>query len=227
MTAGAAEPGDRSPARVRVPAMRPGECRLWWASARDAHPGLRELLDEGERACADRLRKPAARALHLTAHALARSVAAAHLGVSARELVLTVVCKQYGGPHGKPEPPRPLRLAPYEPETAQRVLTTPERSALAGLPPARRPTGFVRYRTRKEALLKSTGDGLAVAPELLHVTAPDAAPRLLSWSGPARPRLPRHLYDGSTLLPALREATGVPAPPVPSTPLLAERPLAS
>ncbi|MBC9710969.1 4'-phosphopantetheinyl transferase superfamily protein [Streptomyces sp. TRM66268-LWL] len=250
---------------------------MWWASARDAHPRLRELLDEGERARADRLRKPAARALHLTAHALARTVTAAQLGVSTDELTLTAVCKQCGGPHGKPQPPRPLRLswshsgervvvaltlgtdigvdveriAPCEQETADRVLAPPERAALAALPSAERPAGFVRYWTRKEALLKSTGDGLAVAPELLHVTAPAAAPRLLSWSGPDRPWLPLHLYDldagpghlaalatvgapvrptrhdGSALLAALHTPTDLLAGPVDPILPTAERPLAS
>ncbi|MFJ9743401.1 4'-phosphopantetheinyl transferase family protein [Streptomyces sp. NPDC101166] len=224
-----------------VPALRPGVCQLWWASSRDAHPTLRGLLDEDGRARARRLRQPAARALHLTAHALARTVAAAHLGVPAGELALTATCKRCGGPHGKPRPPGPLGLswshsgdrvvvavtlgaevgvdvehiAPYAPETAERVLRGPERAVLAALPEPRRPVGFVRYWTRKEALLKATGDGLAVPPELLHVTAPDAWPRLLSWSGPDRPRLPLHLYDlnaGAGHLAALA-SVGAPVRP--------------
>ncbi|MGW7164475.1 4'-phosphopantetheinyl transferase family protein [Streptomyces sp. NPDC054884] len=208
-------------ATALVPVLRPGACQLWWASSRDAHPALRGLLDEDELARDGRLRQPAARALHLTAHALARTVAAAHLGVPAGELAMTVTCKRCGGPHGKPRPPGPLglswshsgdrvvvavtlgtevgvdveRIAPYAPQTAQRVLREAEHAVLAALPEPRRPAGFVRYWTRKEALLKATGDGLSVPPELLHVTAPDAGPRLLSWSGPERPRLPLHLYD--------------------------------
>src|SRR5690606_21175696 len=79
------------------------------------------------------------------------------------------------------------RIVPHARETAERVLREPERAVLAALPEPRRPAGFVRYWTRKEALLKATGDGLAVPPALLHVTAPDAPPRLLSWSGPDRP----------------------------------------
>ncbi|WP_052757691.1 4'-phosphopantetheinyl transferase family protein [Streptomyces yangpuensis] len=268
MTAGAAQ---------AVPALRPGACQLWWASAGDAHPRLGGLLDKGERARADRLRRPADRALHLTAHALARTVAAAQLGIPAESLPLTAVCKRCGGPHGKPQPPLPVRLswshsgervvvalslgteigvdveriAPFAPETAERVLCAPERTVLAALPAVRRPEGFVRYWTRKEALLKATGDGLAVAPELLHLTPPDAPPRLLSWSGPDRPRLPLHLYDldagtgylaalaasgapvrptqhdGSALLAAVGAPTAVPGTPGHPTLPVAERPLAS
>ncbi|MEV6683050.1 4'-phosphopantetheinyl transferase superfamily protein [Streptomyces erythrochromogenes] len=268
MTAGAAQ---------AVPALRPGACQLWWASAGDAHPRLRELLDEGGRARADRLRQPAARALHLTAHALARTVAAAQLGTPAATLSLAAVCKRCGGPHGKPQPPLPLRLswshsgdrvvvalslgteigvdveriAPFAPETAGRVLCAPERTVLAALPAVRRPEGFARYWTRKEALLKATGDGLTVPPELLHVTAPDAPPRLLSWSGPERPRLPLHLYDldagpghlatlaafgapvrltqhdGSALLAAIGASTSGPETSCHPALTAAERPLAS
>ncbi|MER5718771.1 4'-phosphopantetheinyl transferase superfamily protein [Streptomyces sp. NPDC002132] len=232
MTAGTAE---------TVPALRPGVCQLWWASSRDAHPALRGLLDEDGRARARRLGQPAARALHVTAHALARTVAAAHLGLPAGELTLTATCKRCGGPHGKPRPPGPLglswshsgdrvvvavtlgtevgvdveRIAPYAPETAERVLRGPERAVLATLPEPRRPAGFVRYWTRKEALLKATGDGLSVPPELLHVTGPDAWPLLLSWSGPEQPGFPLHLYDldaGAGHLAALA-SVGAPVRP--------------
>ncbi|MFJ1593066.1 4'-phosphopantetheinyl transferase family protein [Kitasatospora albolonga] len=207
--------------RPVVPALRRGDCQLWWASGRD-DPWLRTLLDDRERARADRLRHPAARSLYVGAHALARTVIAAQLGIPARGLKLTVECKHCGdGTHGKPRPPAPLRLslshsgarvivalahstdigvdveevAPHAPETVEKALAPPERASLATLPAAERTAGFIRYWTRKEALLKATGDGLAVPPALLHVTAPDTAPRLLAWSGPGRPRLPLRLYD--------------------------------
>ncbi|MFE2290354.1 4'-phosphopantetheinyl transferase family protein [Streptomyces sp. NPDC059452] len=206
--------------RPAVPVLRRGDCQLWWASAQD-DPWLRTLLDDRERARAERLRHPAARSLYVGAHALARTVVAAHLGIPVRELELVAVCKQCGGAHGKPQPPAPLRLslshsgarvvvalahstdigvdveeiAPHTPEATERALAPPERASLAALPAPERSAGFIRYWTRKEALLKATGDGLTVPPALLHVTAPDAAPRLLSWSGPERPRLPLRLYD--------------------------------
>ncbi|MEV6399600.1 4'-phosphopantetheinyl transferase superfamily protein [Streptomyces sp. NPDC051907] len=201
--------------------LAPGHCQLWWASSADAHPALHELLDARERTRLAALRNPGARDLYLAAHALARVVAAAQLGLEPAEVDLTVVCKHCGGPHGKPQPPDPLRMSlshsggrvvvalahstavgvdieeigPYAPDVAQRVLAPQERVVLGALPAAERPAGFIRYWTRKEALLKSTGDGLAVAPELLRVTSPDAPPRLLSWEGPDRPLLPLRLYD--------------------------------
>lgn len=40
---------------------------------------------------------------------------------------------------------------------------------------------------RKEALLKATGDGLAVDPRTIRLSDPDAAPKLLEWVGGPAP----------------------------------------
>lgn len=45
--------------------------------------------------------------------------------------------------------------------------------------PVERATTWVR----KEALLKATGDGLAVDPRLIRLSDPDAPPAVLEWSG--------------------------------------------
>ncbi|GAB3810683.1 hypothetical protein GCM10027605_49460 [Micromonospora zhanjiangensis] len=44
--------------------------------------------------------------------------------------------------------------------------------------------------TRKEAVVKATGDGIGGGPATLAVTPPDTAPRLLSCSGRSRNRGP-------------------------------------
>lgn len=41
--------------------------------------------------------------------------------------------------------------------------------------------------TRKESLLKATGDGLTVDPRLVRLSDPDASPVLLEWSGGPAP----------------------------------------
>lgn len=61
------------------------------------------------------------------------------------------------------------------------VLTARERSALQQLPSARRGHALAVWWTRKEAVLKATGDGLAVPPSTVEVTPPDAAPALTGW----------------------------------------------
>jgi 4'-phosphopantetheinyl transferase len=71
---------------------------------------------------------------------------------------------------------------------ADAVLSPRERIAFDRLEAGTRTTAFFRYWVRKEALLKATGDGLAVAMTRLTVSAPDQPPRLVHWQG--RPDLP-------------------------------------
>ncbi|MFI0351933.1 4'-phosphopantetheinyl transferase family protein [Actinomadura sp. 9N407] len=66
------------------------------------------------------------------------------------------------------------------------------------------PAGLLAYWTRKEALLKATGDGLRVPMGDLRVSAPDEPPRLLSWEG--RPGL-----DGRIAMHGLAPRTGYAA----------------
>jgi len=67
------------------------------------------------------------------------------------------------------------RLFPY-------ALTTDERAVLRSKSEEERGEGFLVYWTRKEALLKAAGLGLAVSPASFGVSAPDDSPRLLHWS---------------------------------------------
>jgi 4'-phosphopantetheinyl transferase len=88
------------------------------------------------------------------------------------------------------------RLAgPFDPaRLAARVLSAAELASYRGLAATRQRRAFVTYWTRKEAVLKATGEGLRVPPAALTVSPPRARPRLLDWSG--RPDAPgrTHLY---------------------------------
>lgn len=82
----------------------------------------------------------------------------------------------------------PLGSAGFLASEQAGVLAAAERAVLRALAPERRDGAFMRYWTRKEALLKATGHGLTVAPDTLHVSAPDAPPVVLAWPAglPAR-----------------------------------------
>lgn len=66
----------------------------------------------------------------------------------------------------------------------RRALGAREAAIVAQLPAAQHASAFLRYWTRKEAILKATGDGLAVAPATLEVSGPHESPRLRAWNAP-------------------------------------------
>jgi 4'-phosphopantetheinyl transferase len=206
---------------VRLP---PGECGIWWADPAAARPELAAILSGAERERWGRFRFDHDRAAYLAAHALTRIVAGGLLGIAPQDVGFETVCANCGGAHGKPRLPGGAlefsithsrgrvgvafaRHVPVgidvEDVTAARLsvalaptaLAPAEQAALASLPDNRRGHGFLRYWTRKEAVLKATGYGLSIRPDLLTVTAPGDSPALLAWT--ARPALtmPAYLHD--------------------------------
>jgi 4'-phosphopantetheinyl transferase len=80
-------------------------------------------------------------------------------------------------------------IGPFEDLTgaAAGVLAPAERTVLAALPASERATAFFRYWTRKEALLKATGQGLTLEPAALHVAPPDEPAALIGGPPPLDP----------------------------------------
>ena len=58
---------------------------------------------------------------------------------------------------------------------------------LAALPASERATTFFTYWTRKEALLKATGHGLAIELGVVHVTPPGGTAALVAGPPPLSP----------------------------------------
>jgi 4'-phosphopantetheinyl transferase len=206
---------------VRLPQ---GECGVWWADPGAAGPRLAAILSGAEHERWRRFRFDHDRAAYLAAHALTRIVAGGLLGIAPGDVSFETACANCGGPHGKPKMPggvlefsithsrRRVGVAfahhlpvgiDVEDVTADRlgaalaltVLAPAEQAALASLPEDRRSDGFLRYWTRKEALLKATGLGLSVSPELVTVTAPGDSPALLAWTATPALAQPAYLHD--------------------------------
>jgi 4'-phosphopantetheinyl transferase len=68
------------------------------------------------------------------------------------------------------------------------ILTAAELAAYRQLDTSGRGRALAVWWTRKEAVLKATGDGLAVPPSSIGVTAPDEPPAVTGWTVPARER---------------------------------------
>ncbi len=214
----------------------PGPVTVWWARPLDpdAHPRLVALLDDHERTRMDTFRRPSDRHRYLAAHALARLVLAAHLGTDPSRIAMDRTCR-CGEQHGKPT----LAASPESPGfslthsgglvgvalgpgavgldveqhralavdgLADHVLSDAERAT----PPADEAT-FLATWTRKEALLKVTGDGLT--SPMTAITLGPA--RVVDWTGEYAPRHPVWVRDLTTPLadhPAAVAGFGPSAP---------------
>jgi 4'-phosphopantetheinyl transferase len=81
------------------------------------------------------------------------------------------------------------------------VLSEAERRAVEALPRDRQNLAFLRYWTRKEAVLKATGHGLAIPLKSLTLSAHDAAPELVSWTAEPPLEDPVHFVDLAAVAP--------------------------
>ncbi|MGH3615843.1 MAG: 4'-phosphopantetheinyl transferase family protein [Pseudonocardia sp.] len=212
-----------------MPATSP-PCTVWWAAPVDPaeRPGLLDLLDEHERERFLRFHRAADRARYLAAHALVRLVLGDLLGSPPAALELDRTCR-CGQQHGKPRllgvgaPGFSLTHAGALVGVAVRpddavgldVEHVRELTDLAGMARhvqspaelARRcgsadaPAFFTAW-TRKEALLKATGDGLSTPMSTITLSPTGAA--VQTWIGEGAP-------DGPVWLRDLRPAPGYAA----------------
>ncbi|MCP2258763.1 4'-phosphopantetheinyl transferase [Streptoalloteichus tenebrarius] len=188
-----------------------GECQVWWVRPDPALAGLAGLLDDDERRRYGRFLREGDRWRYVAGHALVRLVLAPLVGRSPSELRFSTVCRHCGAGHGKPRlspgsdvefslshsgdrvvlaVARGVELGVdveelgrrTEEGLAEHVLSPAEQAALAALPEDRRHAGFFTYWTRKEAVLKATGHGLAIATQAVELSGPTEPPRLVRWS---------------------------------------------
>jgi 4'-phosphopantetheinyl transferase len=187
-----------------------------------AGPHLLDLLDDQERHRHAAYVRAGDRARFAVAHALTRIVAGHHAATAPRAVRYVRTIKTYEKPRfGAAAAALEFsishsgacilvaisravalgvdveRVTPTGPDASlvASVLGAGEQQAFMALPATARPWAFCRYWTRKEAVLKATGDGLQVSPVRIAVTAPGSAPALVRWSGPDRPAIAVHLHD--------------------------------
>jgi 4'-phosphopantetheinyl transferase len=180
------------------------------------------LLDSTELSRCSSFAREADLARFVTGRLLARTALASLTGISPEEVQLRTHCPHCPGPHGKPRVVgaaegwelsishsgdvvvaalalgSPLGVdvelvepwdGPDLPPEYELVLTDIERTE------AQRARACLTYWTRKEAVLKATGEGLDTPMTDFTLSGPDQPPALLSW----------HQQDGTRPVPAIAD----------------------
>jgi 4'-phosphopantetheinyl transferase len=158
-----------------------------------------------------RLRRPEDRTRFACATILARRAVAMETDSDPHTVVIDRRCATCGAEHGKPTTPGLLLSIAHagdvvgvaitrdgdvgldvEP-TTDKDLRRLGRDVLGAGETARSSTDLLRYWTRKEALVKATGDGIVVGLARVVVTSPSEPPELVAY--PGRPDLRARMAD--------------------------------
>jgi 4'-phosphopantetheinyl transferase len=213
---GTAEGSEAVVSPARLP---PGGCGVWWAPLGVVDAASWHLLSDQERARALRHHRLEDQARSAGGAALLRSVVGGMTGIAAGELTVVRRCARCGGPHGRPELPGTGLHASIS-HAGNWVLVAVTRAGPVGVdiepasgPGSSRKWGWLRARvvgsseaarlrpddnplvvwTRKEAVLKATGEGLTTPMPDVVVTPPSQPPALLHHA--RRPGLACRLSD--------------------------------
>jgi 4'-phosphopantetheinyl transferase len=178
-------------------------CDVWWATLSDVRPEHAALLNPVEHGRRERYLRTEDRDRFTLGVAMTRLALGSVLGLPAAKVPLTRACRDCGEPHGPPAiagGPHlsvshsgdrvAVALSAHGPvgidveECSRQLDSAIERHVLAPAETAGAGDIFI-YWTRKEALVKATGDGLRAPMTEITVSLPDEPPRLLAWSGRA------------------------------------------
>jgi len=184
---------------------------VWWAARADATPELGSLLDDVERERRAAYRRQEDQDRFLVGCALAKVALGRRLDRPPESIRLSRTCPTCGKPHGKPAllgsgielslshsgeavalalaegapvgvDVEVLAGARFEVDELRRVaLSDDEARALEGLDASERRRAFLVAWTRKEAVTKAVGAGLAVPLREVVVSPAHEPPRLLAW----------------------------------------------
>ncbi|WP_460530873.1 4'-phosphopantetheinyl transferase family protein [Flindersiella endophytica] len=203
---------------IQTPPLEIRTCQVWWARHNSKLAGYASLLSSSERETAAAYRQDADRRRFIAGCVISRLVLAGLLGLPAAQVPLDRRCQRCGAPHGRPRlhgeeiafsvshsgdrvavafvrhaqvgvDVEAIDRSAQSPEMLDAVLAPSERAELASFQGPDRPRAFLTYWTRKEAVVKATGDGLAAQLPGIVVSAPDELPQLISYGECATPRL--------------------------------------
>lgn len=190
---------------------------VWWAKISDVRWELIAELDAAERGRLAAYARQEDKDRFLLGTAVARRVLGIHLMIPPSEVRLDRTCEDCGRPHGKvrvdgmelsvshsgdliavafhPSTPVGLDVEKVDlgidaDSLATVSLAEVEAKELAKYEPAARARAFTTYWTRKEAVVKATGDGMRADLRGVVISPPDQPAALLEWAG----------YDGSVQL---------------------------
>jgi 4'-phosphopantetheinyl transferase len=180
-------------------------CDIWWADPALVRDWHLHLLNDAERGRREELRQESGKRRFTVAAALLRLVAAAHTGQLPAAVVVDRRCDGCDRPHGRPRiAGSDLRLSVSH--SGGRVVLAATRAGPVGVdveeigevdldslvPAVLAPdeadsvvtaSDFYTYWTRKEAVVKATGDGLMVSLPQVRVTPPHTAPEVRGYAG--------------------------------------------
>jgi 4'-phosphopantetheinyl transferase len=183
---------------------------VWWAKIGDVRWELAAELDATERTRLTAYARQEDRDRFLIGCAVVRRVLGIHLLIPPSEVKLDRTCADCGRPHGKvradgmelsvshsgdliavafhPSTPVGLDVEKVDPNldadsVATVSLAPMEAAELAKYDPAARARAFTTYWTRKEAIVKATGDGIRADLRRVVVSPPDQPAALIEWPG--------------------------------------------
>ncbi|RFU40574.1 4-phosphopantetheinyl transferase [Actinomadura logoneensis] len=177
---------------------------VWWAQRSAATPALTAVLDPVERSRRDRYLRDADRDRFTLGVALTRFALGGLLGLPPERVEIDRSCSDCDKPHGRPRvagrPDAPhvsvshsgdrvgVAVSAHGPlgldvEESRKISDDIARHVLAPGETAATPAELLVFWTRKEALLKATGDGLRFPMPRLRTSPAHERPRLLYWDG--------------------------------------------
>jgi 4'-phosphopantetheinyl transferase len=177
------------------------EVEVWWGRPGSELPWHVALLDGVERERRSAFRRAEDKARFTVATAVLKLVVARRVGVPAERVGIDRTCEDCGRPHGRPRLPG-TGLAASISHSGDRVAVALTGSVPVGVDVEQvRPIGiaemaghvlaadesaatlaeFFCYWSRKEAMIKATGDGLRMPLPKVVVTGPQDPPRLLRY----------------------------------------------